>query len=245
MANAKKGKVEEGAVKAVKDRSDGSSKGSDSAASGTFVLFARVWIVLTGICLGVSCKYLVAGIEFFGKELLKMGSVSVTPGLLLGIAVGVLLILGLFRLFKGRLDWDLPSQGKWVRLTAYLFIMVLMVFGGFQLHAWPGMDSVWATTLASVGPFLGKTFELRPVFFPSLAVVLVTGLVSHFLFGGVTWRTFLIDTEAELKKVSWPDRPEWVGSSIVVLVVVSTMAIFLYLCDIGLSELMNEINAGF
>ncbi|MDP6959073.1 MAG: hypothetical protein QF645_09720, partial [Planctomycetota bacterium] len=80
MANEKKGKGEEGAVKAVKDRSDSSSKGSDSASSGTFVLVTRVWIVLTGICLGVSSKYLFAGIEFLGKELSKVGSISVTPG---------------------------------------------------------------------------------------------------------------------------------------------------------------------
>lgn len=243
MANGKKNKVEEGAVTPAKDRGDGSS--ADAGSSGTFMLFSKVWVVLAGICLGASSKYLVSGIDFFGKEFSKVGSVTVDAALVFGAVMAVLITLGLFRIFRGRLGWDLPSQGRWVRVTSYLCVMSLMVFGGFQMHSWPGIDSIWSATITSIGPFLGKTFELRPIFFPSLSVVLVSGLLCHLLFGRESWRTFMIDTEAELKKVSWPDRPEWVGSSIVVLVVVSTMAIFLYLFDIGLSELMNEINAGF
>jgi preprotein translocase SecE subunit len=247
MANEKKGKSGEGAAKAANDRREDAPKGADSgvARAGTFVLVAKIWILLTGAFLGASAYYLAGGLDFFGKAITKAGPVTVNPGLILSVAVAVVSWFGVSRLFRGHLGWELPSQGKWVRTIGYVGVMVLMVFGAIQLHGYSRIDSIWSMKLASVGPFLGKSFDLRPILFPSVALVLVSGLVCHFLGSRPAWRGFMIETEAEMKKVSWPARTEWVGSSIVVLVVVSTMAIFLYLCDIGLSRVMNEINAGF
>ncbi len=247
MASGKKGKAAEGSGKAKKGRQEDAPKGAGSGAAetGRFVWIAKIWIGLTGASLGASSYFLASGKEFFSKEISQIGSLTVNPGLLMAVAVAVLFTLGIMRLFRGRLGWALPLQGRGVRMTGYLGVMVLMVFGAYQLHGYPGTESSWYRELASIGPLLGKTFDLRPIFFPSSAVALLSGLVCHFFFGKARWRAFMIETEAEMKKVSWPARVEWVGSSIVVLVVVTTMALFLYACDRGLSWVMEKVNVGF
>ena len=65
-------------------------------------------------------------------------------------------------------------------------------------------------------------------------------IVFGALAGWVAYRTvhyprfadFLITTEAEMKKVSWPNRAELKASTIVVLVNVVLLAIFLFVADL-------------
>jgi len=48
-----------------------------------------------------------------------------------------------------------------------------------------------------------------------------------------------------MKRVSWPTRREWVGSTLVVLVLVAFLSFFLYLTDYGLSALLQRMKIGF
>ncbi|MBI2932313.1 MAG: preprotein translocase subunit SecE [Planctomycetes bacterium] len=59
------------------------------------------------------------------------------------------------------------------------------------------------------------------------------------------WADFLIETQAEMRKVSWPARREWVGSSVVVIVVIAFISLFLYFADEGLSKVMQKLGIGF
>ena len=56
---------------------------------------------------------------------------------------------------------------------------------------------------------------------------------------------FLIETQGEMKRVSWPTRREWVGSTLVVLVLVAFLSFFLYFTDYGLSALLQRMKIGF
>lgn len=52
---------------------------------------------------------------------------------------------------------------------------------------------------------------------------------------------FLKDVKLEMGKVSWSTRDELIGSTIVVLVSLTILSIFIGVCDIVLSTIVNVI----
>jgi preprotein translocase subunit SecE len=52
---------------------------------------------------------------------------------------------------------------------------------------------------------------------------------------------FLREVRLELKKVTWPSRPEVVGTTGVVLVVVFIFSVFLYLADLMFGRIITRI----
>ena len=52
---------------------------------------------------------------------------------------------------------------------------------------------------------------------------------------------FLREVKMELKKVTWPSRKQTIGSTVVVLVLVTIIAFFLGAIDIGLSSLVKVV----
>ena len=52
---------------------------------------------------------------------------------------------------------------------------------------------------------------------------------------------FVKDVQLELSKVTWPKFDEWVGSTVVVLLLMSFFSIYLGLVDKGLTELMKIV----
>lgn len=52
---------------------------------------------------------------------------------------------------------------------------------------------------------------------------------------------FVKDVQLELSKVTWPKFDEWVGSTVVVLLLMSFFSIYLGLVDKGLTDLMKLV----
>ncbi|MCX5685932.1 MAG: preprotein translocase subunit SecE [Candidatus Omnitrophica bacterium] len=52
---------------------------------------------------------------------------------------------------------------------------------------------------------------------------------------------FFKDIKLEMMKVAWPTREELIGSTIVVLVSLAILSLFIGVCDIFLSKLVNII----
>lgn len=52
---------------------------------------------------------------------------------------------------------------------------------------------------------------------------------------------FLGEVRSELNKVVWPKYDDWVGSTIIVLVLVVLFALYLGVIDFGLTKLANFI----
>lgn len=52
---------------------------------------------------------------------------------------------------------------------------------------------------------------------------------------------FLKEVKVELKKVSWPDRNELLGSTTVVIMTVFILAVFIGICDFIFSKLIHTI----
>ena len=52
---------------------------------------------------------------------------------------------------------------------------------------------------------------------------------------------FLREVKIELKKVTWPTRKQTMGSTVVVVILVTIISLFLGLVDLGLSSLMRAV----
>ncbi len=55
---------------------------------------------------------------------------------------------------------------------------------------------------------------------------------------------FASQVKAEMKKVSWPSRQELVSSTIVVLISTALLALFIGVCDLFLSRIINFLISG-
>ena len=58
-------------------------------------------------------------------------------------------------------------------------------------------------------------------------------------------RDFFRDTNAEMKKVTWPSRPEVVGTTVVVIISTVIFAVFLWGCDYVFFNLITTIFTKF
>ena len=173
-------------------------------------------------------------------EKLEIRHVPIRPMLLVAGAFFVFLSWFLLRWRKGKLDFWKSGQGLPVRISAYGMLLALSIFGAYTLYYAPAYQSYWRTTLAST-QVLGIELALRPILFPSVGAALLAMLIVHLLLNRAGWSNFLIETEGELKKVSWPPRKEFVGSSVVVLLVTVSMAVFLAAVDWALSRILKGV----
>ena len=52
---------------------------------------------------------------------------------------------------------------------------------------------------------------------------------------------FFNDIKLEMSKVSWPTKDELIGSTIIVIVSLAMLSIFIGICDLVLSKIVNII----
>ena len=167
----------------------------------------------------------------------------------MGAGAGAFAALAWFTVTKlqPRLGYPKPVQGRAARVTAYVGFGLLAIFGAITLHRIPGYGSGWfggPDGLWKVAIF-GRDFVLRPVFFPAAGLFLAAMVAFHLYISRPRATEFLIETQGEMKRVSWPTRREWVGSTLVVLVLVAVLSIFLYAADHFLSLLLQKLKIGF
>ncbi|MHC4607243.1 MAG: preprotein translocase subunit SecE [Planctomycetota bacterium] len=193
-------------------------KEGEEEAEPELIVIERVTITLGS---GEQKSWLMTDLEW-----VKVRHVPIRPVLFVS---AVLFLVGFFFLARktwSRLAWRLPGQGRWVRISGYLVVIALAIFG---YEAWYETE------------FLGIEMGFRNILFPTVGVVLLGLLIAHLLLNKPKWAEFQIETEGELKKVSWPSRREYVGSSIIVIVVSVVMASFLYAADVALSFLVGKL----
>ena len=114
-----------------------------------------------------------------------------------------------------------PGQGKLARYSAYGLGVALVLFGARSLYATinvPG--NAWVEI-----PVFG---ELSPYHAIAFAVAGLGILGLHLVLNRPNSVDMLIDTEQELKKVSWPSGTEVKNATIVVVIVTFTMAMLLW-----------------
>ena len=121
------------------------------------------------------------------------------------------------------------DQGRYTRLAAFWSLALLAFYGCWSpkievLQRWPVLKQPLSDSMRKV-PVLGLDLNAA-----LLITVVVLGAAWFALY---RWEQtpkvadLLIETEAELRKVTWPTMPEAVNSSLVVIVCVIFLMAFL------------------
>ena len=138
------------------------------------------------------------------------------------------------------------DQGRMARMAVFWSAVILIFYGCTSLHQ----------ELKARVPALA-----RPIFpeMPSIAVLAIdlngAFLISLVIFAGAIvllrrWverpknADLLIETEQELRKVTWPTLPEVVNSSVIVIVCVLFLMAFLAGADWFLAQLTRYVLFG-
>lgn len=140
-----------------------------------------------------------------------------------------------------------PGQGVFVRRFAMGALSIIVITGGMAFYRWLVNSNwrwlQWPKSLLSGYstpiPLLNQKIDLA--FVTSWAL---TGLGLFWLYRFLSKPSrvdFLVDTEEELKKVTWPSWREAKNASIIVLIFICFLAAYLLIADLGLSKLLDFI----
>jgi len=133
------------------------------------------------------------------------------------------------------------DQGRMARMAVFWCLAILIFWGcrslNLQLGDW--FPSLRRALGDMAIPVLGQ--ELSPAF------LIATAVFAIGIF--VLWRwsetpkiaDLMIETELELRKVTWPTMPEVVNSSIVVIVCVAVLMVFLAGSDYILGRIATRL----
>jgi preprotein translocase SecE subunit len=134
-----------------------------------------------------------------------------------------------------------PMQGQRVRRSTMLGIILLVGSGIYALYNHGTLttaDPDWLVRIPFTDRFL---FLLPDVRFTVPLLLAAAGLWIAFRVVNLpVFADFLIATEAELNKVSWPTRRSVVQDTIVVLTTVLMLTVFLFLVDLGWGWLLSR-----
>jgi preprotein translocase SecE subunit len=133
-----------------------------------------------------------------------------------------------------------PMQGQRVRRATMLGIILLVGAGIYSLYNHGTLNTVDNTWTVAI-PFTTYVVPLLPdVRFTVPLLLAAIGLWLAFRVVHLpVFADFLIATEAELNKVSWPTRKSVVQDTIVVLATVLMLTVFLFLVDVGWGALLS------
>jgi preprotein translocase SecE subunit len=140
----------------------------------------------------------------------------------------------MFKIYKG-------GQGKGARLLAAFSLEALNIYGCYSLYNAINTGGWAGIALADIP---GVEVTLNP---PLLVTLVVLGVFSYLVFFFCNWHRstdFLIETELELHKVSWPNPSELVGSSLIVVVVVTVLAFLILGIDYVVAHIMRFFYGG-
>ena len=222
---------------------DGGKSGSKPE---TFRILARVWVALSALAWAGSVTFLLTGLSWMGSATVPLGRVAVRPGALaVGVLAGAAYLFLVLKKLGDKMMYARPGLGRAVRLSAFGGIGSLTAFGAYALYMAPPIHSLWWTDVLGPAMIFGKALSLKPILFPSAAAFLTVMSVVFLLLNQEKWADFLIETEGEIKKVSWPARKEFMGSAMIVVLVVAIVSMFLHYVDKGLSQLMQYWGVGF
>jgi preprotein translocase subunit SecE len=131
------------------------------------------------------------------------------------------------------------GQGKQARGLAYLLGGGLVLFGAISLFAFINRQGqfVWVSDV----PVIGQISLYNVIATASFALGL---LALHLFLNRPSFVDLLIDTELEMRKVSWPTKKEVQNATIIVVFVTVLLAVMLYGFDWLLQLIFKLILGG-
>lgn len=143
---------------------------------------------------------------------------------------------GLFASYKS-------EQGRHARMAAFWSVVFFLGFGCRFLH---DLLIQWESLRRPLGNITIPVVavKLTPAFLASALLFCVGTLLVQRWQQTPKVADLLIDTETELKKVTWPKGEEVWNASIVVVISVVLLGLFLALSDLFLFRLMRYLILG-
>ena len=139
------------------------------------------------------------------------------------------------------------KEGVPTRLVAWILTSLLALFGCLALYYYKDIIDItqaggeattwWGYSLLEI-PFFNVHVRLGLLICLVIFVIAIA-LLNRFLINKPAPADFLIDTEYEVRKVSWPSRPEYWGSSVAVIVSVIIIGLFIFIVDIILTKVTS------
>lgn len=132
-----------------------------------------------------------------------------------------------------------PELGRYVRLSAFWVLIILGFYGCMRLSATlDGYESMRTPWMEGKIPVLG--FPLT--WSVAIATVVFLGFAAwlYWFMNRPKSADFLIETEDELKKVTWPTFGEAVDASLVVIATVVVLGLFIAGVDIVLGMFFDK-----
>ena len=139
------------------------------------------------------------------------------------------------------------EQGRMARMAAFWTLAVLVFYGctslaGFLSGQWPEQLARPLVASAPKVPVLGM--ELTPAFLISTLIFLAGTFFLYRWLERPKNADLLIETEHELRKVTWPTMSEVINSSVVVILFVLFLMGFLAFADWILARVTQVILFG-
>ena len=137
------------------------------------------------------------------------------------------------------MSWQVyrPGEGRWARVLAMAATLAMGAFSAYRWHLWAEKANWRTWLLPGIGAHQMTWSEVG-----AAILIVVFALVGYRIcFARPGSSDFLIETEIELRKVTWPqwkplfrsDTELW-GSTYVVILVIAALALFVGLMDFAL-----------
>ena len=138
------------------------------------------------------------------------------------------------------------GQGKLSRGLGALATGLSAVFACYRLYRWLGDHAAFRTAVPGIPPnILGGDLPTNWALVVALGVFLAMAFGIYYASNMPRVVDFLLDTEAEMRKVSWPSAREVWGSSLVVLALVAILGLYILGVDYGLTSLRGLLRKFF
>jgi preprotein translocase subunit SecE len=129
-------------------------------------------------------------------------------------------------------QWYKPNQGRRVRTAAMVGCALVALMAAYEVF-----DALSAYPMSSYAVYVKQAIQLGV---PVVVLVLVL-LGAMYVLNRPRLAEFLIETQAEMSKVSWPTRQQVMGSTAAVLVLVFIMAVVLLAMDVGWQWVLGRL----
>jgi preprotein translocase SecE subunit len=146
------------------------------------------------------------------------------------------------------LEYYKKNQGVIVRTATAISVLLMVLYGFHSLYRTippvdtsviPPRGTFWGTNLLTI-PFFDFSINYGVVISIVLSA-LASFLIYILVLNKPKTSDYLIDTESELKKVSWPSRPQYLGSSVAVIVSMVILGLFLIAADQIFSFIIHNV----
>lgn len=130
-------------------------------------------------------------------------------------------------------------EGLTTRFVTWGLISLLVLFGCISLYysipaenteKIPAQPTFWGNLIYNI-PF----FDLNITYGTLISVLVflfIIVLINRFIINKPSMADFLVETEYEVKKVSWPPKNEYWGASVAVIISVVVIGLFIFIVDI-------------